>query len=218
MSAPNPCAQAQAHREAILYPSLFGPRHRGLTPIPAGMFTEVFGVKSFDPRWTQQCGVCEFLPTGKRASHLYVTSGLSNAWDGQPDPQGRSGLGGEFVLETSERAPWAATRLLYLMAYQFLAANGLYPGGRVLQDFVQVPLNTPVGTQPSALNTLLLAPPAGFLRRYTGQTGWFDFYQVVGISAAEAAAGERHGGPALLQLLRQEGAFPVTFEDRKSLA
>ena len=63
----------------------------------------------------------------------------------------------------------------------------------------------------------MLGPPLWFEGRQRLGTGRFQFFQVVGISEAEAAAGRIHGGELLLKGLRQEGAFPVTISERKSL-
>ena len=217
LSRPDPCVQAWTQREEILYPILFGVERRGVFPIPAAMFTEVFKQAAYDPNWVR-CGVFEFLPTARRASHLYVTSGLSNAWGvAQADPEGVSGLGCEFVLETLDRANWAVTRLHYLMSYHLLVCHGRYGDRQPLKDYDQIPLAADIGPEPSALTVLMLAPPAGFERVQPLSTGKFAFSQVVGISEAEAAAGRVHGGELLLKGLRQEGAFPVTIPERRSI-
>lgn len=216
-NSPDPCIQAWTHREEILYPALFGRQRRGLFGLQPDMFTGTFGQADFHPNWVRG-GAFEFAPTPLRASWLYVTSGMSNAWDIEtPDPAGPSGLGGEFVLETIEQASWAVTRLLYVMAYQILVCAGRYPDRKPLKDYDQIPLGTAIGTEPTALTWLLLAPPTGFPRRHETRTGWFDFSEVVGISGEEAAAGRIHGGPLLVKGLQQEGAFPVTMPERKSI-
>ena len=217
LSTPDPCIQAWTQREELLYPVLFGTERRGVFPIKPEMFAEVFKQPDYDPNWVR-CGVFEFLPTAKRASHLYVTSGMSNAWGAtQSDPEGVSGLGCEFVLETLGRATWAVTRLQYLMAYQILVCHGAYGDRKPLKDYDQIPLAADIGTEPSALTVLMLAPPLGFPHQQRLSTGRFEFSQVVGISEAEAAAGRIHGGELLLKGLRQEGAFPVTISERKSI-
>ena len=215
--SPDPCVQAWTHREEILYPALFGRQRRGVFAVQPEMFTGTFGQADFHPNWVR-CGVFEFAPSDRRASWLYVTSGMSNAWDaGTPDPAGPSGLGGEFVLETLGQSPWAIPRLLYVMAYQLLVCAGRYPDRQPLQDYDQLPLHTTIGTEPTALTWLMLAPPTGFPRRHETRTGWFDFSEVVGISEVEAAAARIHGGPLLVKGLQQEGFFPVTMPERKSI-
>lgn len=215
--APDLCAQAWAHREEILYPALFGRERRGIFPIPSDMFTGTFGQGDFDPNWTR-CGAFEFAPSATRASWLYVTSGMSNAWGAtQPEPYNASGLGGEFVLETPFKASWAVTRLLYLMAYQLLVSAGRYPDRKPLKDYDQIPLGAAIGTEETVLTWVMLAPPTGFPRQQKLVTGWFEFSQVVGITEIEAAAARVHGGPLLVKGLQQEGAFPVTVSERKSI-
>ena len=217
LSSPDPCVQAWTQREELLYPILFGHERRGIFPIPPDMFTQVFQQAEFDPNWVRG-GVFEFLPTAKRASHLYVTSGMSNAWGVEKaDPAGVSGLGCEFVLETLGRATWAVTRLHYLMTYQILVCHGRYGDRKPLKNYDQIPLAADIGPEPSALTVLMLAPPLGFEYQQRLSTGRFEFSQVVGISEAEAAAGRIHGGELLLKGLRQEGAFPVTIAERKSI-
>ena len=121
------------------------------------------------------------------------------------------------MLELPHQAWWAVTRLNYLMAYHLLVWHRQYLDHPRLQDYSVVPLGTPIGTDDSELTSLLLAPPSGFERRQQLATGWFDFTQVVGISASEAAAAARQaqGGARLLAVLRQEGAFPVTIPERE---
>ena len=121
------------------------------------------------------------------------------------------------MLETPFKASWAVTRLLYLMAYQTLVSAGRYPDRQPLKDYDQVPLGAAIGTEETALTWVMLAPPTGFARAQKLVTGWFEFSQVVGISEAEAAAARVHGGPLLVKGLQQEGAFPVTITERRSI-
>ncbi len=89
-----------SYREEDLYPSLFGATSRGIFPISAEILTSTFKQSTYDPRWLTH-GVFEFAPTPDRESWLYVTSGLSNAWESSTaNPSGVSGLGCEFIFET----------------------------------------------------------------------------------------------------------------------
>lgn len=205
------------HREEVLYPSLFGPSSKGIFPIQAEMLTGVFKQESFDPRWLHY-GVFEFASTPARASWLYVTSGMSNDWEAeQPDATTPSGLGCEFVFETTEQSEWAILRLLHLMTFQILLCHGRYPGRKSLSDFDRIPLRGPIRPGHSALTYLMLAPPASFPREVRLESGPFDFYQVVGISEAEAAYARSHDGSALLELLVAHDHFPVTDPDRSEV-
>jgi len=67
------------------------------------------------------------------------------------------------------------------------------------------------------LSHLMAAPPSRFPREAQLDSGPFDFYQIVGISGAEAAFARSHGGSALLKLLVAHGCFPVTHPDRKEV-
>ena len=81
-----------AYREDTVYPRLFGPVGRGIFPLSHTIFTDVFK-QEFDPRWLH-FGVFEIPPTKERDAWLYVTSGMSNAWeDEKPNPLGPSGFG-----------------------------------------------------------------------------------------------------------------------------
>lgn len=205
------------HREEVLYPSLFGSSRRGIFPIQAAMLTDMFKQESFDPRWLH-CGVFEFAPTPSRDSWLYVTSGMSNDWEAaSPDPTTPSGLGCEFVFETTQQAEWAILRLLHVMTFQILLCHGCYPGSEPLRDFDRIPLRGPIRAGQSLLTRLMVAPPSRFLREAQLDSGSFDFYQLVGISEAEAAFARAHDGPALLALLVAHGCFPVTDPDRKEV-
>jgi len=207
------------HREEVLYPSLFGPDSRGIFPIQPEMLTDTFKQESFDPRWLHH-GVFEFAPTPTRNSWLYVTSGMSNDWDAErPDHATPSGLGCEFVFETTQQAEWAILRLLHLMTFQILLCHGRYPGREPLSDFHRLPLRCPINFENSALTHLMLAPPSPsrFPREAHLDSGPFDFYQVVGISEAEAAYARSHDGPALLDLLVAHECFPITDPIRQEI-
>jgi hypothetical protein len=205
------------HREEVLYPSHFGPESRGIFPISGEMLTETFKQESFDPRWLH-FGVFEFAPTPMRDSWLYVTSGMSNDWEAdRPDPSTSSGLGCEFVFETTRQSEWAILRLLHLMTFQILLCHGRYPRRGPMSDFDRVPLRASIRPEHSVLTFLMLAPPAHFPREVQLESGSFDFYQVVGISDAEAAYARSDDGPALLDLLIEHGYFPVTDPDRSEV-
>ncbi len=92
-----------ADREERLYPAMFGPM-RGIFPIPPARF-ERFDAPA-DPRWLT-IGVFECAPTATRSSWLYVTSGLSNPWGDEADPNEPTGYGCEFAIETARQGDWA---------------------------------------------------------------------------------------------------------------
>ncbi len=204
-------------REEVLYPSLFGPTVRGIFPIEADILTETFRQTSFDPRWLYS-GVFEFAPTPERASWLYVTSGMSNDWEADhPDATTPSGIGCEFIFETTQQSEWAILRLLHLMTFQILLCHGRYPEWGPLDDFHRIPLGAAICAGNSPLRYLLLAPPPHFPREITLESGSFIFTQVIGISTLEAAYARAHGGPALLELLLRDGHSPITDPSRREV-
>jgi hypothetical protein len=202
------------YREEVLYPSLFGERRRGIFTVQHEMLTSVFKQDSIDPRWLTH-GVIEFEPTPERASWLYVTSGMSNDWEAErPDPSTPSGLGCEFVFETTGQFEWAILRLLHLMTFQILICHGRYERREPMGDFDRIPLRNSISPEPSVLTYLMLAPPVSIPREALLESGAFEFYQVVGISEAEAAYARSHDGPALLERLMANSYFPVTDPNR----
>jgi hypothetical protein len=210
-------ARAGRYREEVLYPPLFGPAYSRAFPIPEDIVSGLFKQESFKAHWLQQA-VIEFAPTKPRPSWLYATSGLSDAWEAEsPNPMTPAGLGCEFVLETRTQSPWAIVRLQQIMTFQVLIAQGRFPDRKPLDDFDRVPLRAPVGPEPSALTWLMLAPPTGFPRKVRLQSGFFNFFQVVGISEAEAAYARAEGGEELWKLLQVYGFFPVTDPNRPSV-
>jgi len=192
--------QAWADREENVYPRLFGPDPRGIFTLPNTIFLDTFQQPSFDPRWLHY-GVFEFRPTPTRPSWLYVTSGMSNAWeDDEPDPNGPSGFGCEFVLETAEQGDWAILRLQHLMAFQILLCHGRYPGRNPISPYDRIPLRASITEASSELRWLILAPPTGFAAGFKLATGLVELYQAFGATQAEAAYAREHGG--------DDGAYP----------
>jgi|GEM_PF-566989 len=205
-----------ANREDTLYPTLFGPKSVGIFALPATMLTETFQQPNIDPRWLHY-GVFQYAPTPTRSSWLYVTSGMSNAWNEErPDPTGVSGLGCEFIFETTEAGQWPILRLLHVMAFQILVCHGRYPGRPSLNEFDRIPLRCAIDGRDSRLRSVMLAPsPHGGKQQL--ESGTFDFLQVVGITEEEALFARQEGGPKLLERLAAAQAFPVTDPMRSSL-
>lgn len=205
------------YREDDLYPSLFGPKRHGVFVIKESLFTRIFHQKKMERRWRHH-GVFEFEPTPARPSWLYVTSGMSNDWDSRySDSSKPSGMGCEFVMETPQKAPWAIFRLMHVMAFQILLAQGRLSSSKMLGDYDRLPLGGSIRTEPSALTHLMLAPPSGFARRALLESGPFEFTQLVGITDAEDAFARSHDGAQLVEILEPGGGFPVTNPERQSL-
>jgi hypothetical protein len=128
-----------------------------------------------------------------------------------------SGLGCEYIFETTGQFEWAVLRLLHLMAFQILICHNRYQRSEPMGDFDRVPLRTSIWPEPSRLTYLMLAPPSSFPREALLESGPFEFYQVVGISEAEAAYARAHDGSALLELLIAHDYFPVTDPSRSEI-
>jgi len=208
-----------AHREEVIYPALFGPLAPSTAPLPAQLFHEMFKQESVDPRWLH-VGVMTAPPTAQRATWIYVTSGLSNPWEsGSPAPEGElSGLGREFVFETTEPGDWAILRLQHVAAFELLLAAGRYSGHEPLGLHDRLPLRGPITFRDeSALRWLLVASDAWYAPTFTLESGEVDLLTLVGITDDEAQLGREQGGDELLRALRARGAFPVSDPKRTSV-
>lgn len=205
------------YREAALYPRLFGSVSRGIFVIPYDLFAKTFGQADVDPRWLHY-GVFEYAPTPGRSSWVYATSGMSTPWEAEDaDPSAASGLGCEFIFESSVQGDWAIRRLWQLMAYQMLLCHNRYPGRDPLGLFDRLPLRSPIWDQESEVQILMLAPAESSLRTQQVEAGSFELLRVVGITDAEAAFARVHGGDSLLKSLQSGSAFPVTDPTRGSV-
>ncbi|MGB7740870.1 MAG: suppressor of fused domain protein [Steroidobacteraceae bacterium] len=205
------------YRDETLYPALFGSAVRGIFVIPYDLFATKFSQADVDPRWLHY-GVLEYAPTSQRASWVYVTSGMSTPWEAEDaDSEADSGLGCEFVLESTVQGDRAIRRLWQLMAYQILLCHDRYPGHAPLAAFDRLPLRSPVWDKESNIQTLMLAPLEASRGTQRLESGCFDLVQVVGITEAEAAFARAHDGASLLERLRTEGAYPVTNPARDSV-
>jgi|KBSMisStaDraftv2_1062788.scaffolds.fasta_scaffold03947_8 hypothetical protein len=204
-------------REETLYCSLFGDVGPGIYALDTELFTTQFRQASIDPRWVTH-GVFESHPTATRRTWVYVSSGLSNAWDADsPNPNDTSGLGCEFILECPSQSQWALVLLRSMVAFQILLAAGRFPGKGPLQTWDRVPLRAPIDGASSALDWLLLAPSSNFGEIQQLPSGQFIFLQFIGITKREAAYARKNGSDTLLQLLRERGAAPVTDPRRQEI-
>ena len=209
--------RAWAEREEEVYPRLFGPLSQDICVLTHDLFLTTFKQETFDPRWLHY-GVFEVAPTDTRSSWLYVSSGLSNAWNAdRPEPSGLSGLGMEFVLQTPQREAWAIARLAHVVAFQILLVCGRYPGRHPLNLHDRMPLRSSIAAEPSDITWLTVGPLDGFPSSFQLLTGSVDLLAIVGVTEHEAAYGRKHGGATLIDLLRQETAYPVTDWRRSSL-
>ncbi|ROL76170.1 hypothetical protein BLX41_14760 [Pseudomonas protegens] len=217
-ATPTPWFEAAwAQREEELYPALFGELGPGIYPLDMALFSEVFGQTEVDPRWLSH-GVFESPPNTRRNSWLYVTSGLSNAWeDVQPEADGWSGMGQELLLETREQAPWALRLLRKFCAYQLLLAAGRFGEQQPLGEWDRMRTGQPIDGNDSLLQALLFIPAPGFAGPQQLLSGRFEFLQIVGLTLDEHTWGQNAGYPALLEHLTQAGVSPVADPARASV-
>ena len=207
-----------AYREATLYPTFFGPLLPTIAPLSDGIFSGTFGQETYDFRWTF-CGVMIAPPTETRRSWLYVSSGLSNAWDDEVfTPEGSSGLGCELVFETTERADWAVRLVQYMMVNRILLRSGGFGPNPPMEYNHWIPLGASIKPGiDSQLRYLTTFRHEGYLVPIKLESGTAYFLALVGISKTEENYGRRHGAKKLLALLKQANAFPVTDPERQSV-
>jgi hypothetical protein len=204
-------------REESIYRSLFGDIGSGIYTLDAELFTGQFRQTSVDPRWLFH-GVFESPPSGTRASWLYVSSGLSNAWEADsPGLNEVSGLGCEFILECAAKSEWALLLLRRMVAFQILLSVGRFEGKELLQAWDRIPLRAPIDGSSSKLNWILLTPAPNFQESQRLPSGQFHFLEFIGITQDEADFARNNGGDRLLALLMQRKAAPVTHPTRSSV-
>jgi hypothetical protein len=181
------------------------------------LFTKIFRQDSFDPRWITH-GVFEFLPTEDKPSWLYVSSGLSNAWEANfSEPDSISGLGCEFVFQCPTQSRWAINLLQRMLAFQLLLAAGGFSGKGPLGIGDRIPLRSPIDGKDSQLTWVLLAAAPDFPGPHQLPSGRFQFTEFVGITEDEAESARVHGTDELFHLLLANKAAPVTDPDRKTI-
>jgi hypothetical protein len=207
-------------REEEVYPALFGRVERGIFPLTQDLFGRRFGQHDIDPRWLF-LGVFEFSPTPERDSWLYVTSGYSNPWDGEPGDygsSGESGAGVEFTFAVSEQGDWAIQTLQAMLAFDLLLGAGRFPGRDRLSLHDRIPLRAPLnGSEDCQIRNLVLVEREDGAQEFTLPSGEVILVGFTGITDSELAFAKAHGSPALLDKLRAAGAHPITSPHRASV-
>ncbi len=206
-------------REEEVYPRLFGPVSRGIFTLDQSVF-ERFGEVQVDPRW-HTYGVFEYGPHGGRESWVYVTSAHSNPWEVEPqdyDPEGDSGAGIEFVLETEAQGDWAIVLLRNMLAFDLVLASGQMGNRPTLGLHDRVPIRAPLdGRDETTLTSLMIIRPTGFEAEFSLPSGRGGFMEFVGITEDEASFARAEGGGSLIERLEAAGAAPVTRLARASV-
>lgn len=202
------------HREEVIYPKLFGVEFEGIYPIPHDRLAKG---QVGDPRWST-CGVFRYKPTASRSSWLYVSSGLSNDWLATtPNPGGTSGLGSEYVMETTDCFEWPTQRLHQIMVYQIGLCTGIYPGADVLNVGHRIPLGSPVDFKTSDLSRLVVVEPVSFDPEFHQASGSAFFDQLIGITESETEFAQEFGHQALIDKLKTYTEYPITDPTRSSV-
>jgi hypothetical protein len=192
---------------------LFGTLSRGIFPLEAEMFEQIFDVQQVDPRWLY-LGVMEFKPTPTRNSWLYVTSGASNPWEAEPQDYRAdeySWLGVEFVIEVPTQVDWPIHALRRLLAYHLLVSHGHFGDSEPLNYGHRVPAGGAIDSSvDSKLTVLAITKPSHYESTVQLDSGIFDFLHVVGITEQERDYAKATSTDELIAKLKMHGAYPVT--------
>jgi len=190
-------------REEQIYPELFGGTGEGIYPLDASLFKNQFGVDDVDPRWLHY-GVFKCAPTIERNTWLYVTSGMSNAWESD-NPEEYSGFGTEFILETNGENDWAINTLRSLVAFNILVSVGQYCDKPLLDYGDRIPMSI----EPN-ISSLMVVKPNQFPESFDLISGKVDILQITGITAQELDFAKENSSEALAnRLFETQGSFTI---------
>jgi len=200
------------HREETLYRKLFGHVGPGIYPLSSQVFSETF-CRPCDPRWLT-IGAFECPPTAHRSTWLYVSSGLSNPWEEESppdDPSDLSGLGVEYVFNTTARADWAVQLVHYVTAYDLLLNSGAFGDREAISPGDRIPVQIRDRSERlSPIRTLMVVEPEFIQARQSLDSGEFYLLQLVGITESEAEFVRASDTSELCARLRAAGALDVT--------
>jgi hypothetical protein len=212
--------QVWAQREELVYPELFGPTDGQIYPLSTELFVGVFQQDSIDPRWLH-IGVFQIPPTPTRSTWIYVSSGLSNPWEDDPEQietRDYSGLGVELVLETPTAAIWPIVIMQRMLAFDILLAHGRFGAAQPLDYGDRIPLRGSVALeQPSALEYLIIAQPNHYPASFHLASGRVDLLHFIGMSNSELAYAKATSSADLIARFRAEGVYPLTDPERASI-
>lgn len=195
-------------REEVVFPKMFGDVRRGIFPLPAQLF-EKHNRGAHDPRWLTY-GVFEYAPSAYRESWLYVTSGHSNPWETEPadyDPSGISGVGVEFMIETTEQTDWGIIALQNVLAFDILLRAGRYEGSYPLSFGDRVPIGK---SAHSNIEHLFVVEPTSAPKQFSLASGKVNLVQLFGITEEECEIARSRGADELLSSLSGMSGFSVT--------
>jgi len=202
--------QAWEQREEDLYKSLFGDTGKGIYPLHFDLFKKQFGYDNVDPRWLHY-GVFKCPPNENRNSWLYVSSGMSNPWE-TDEKEEYSGLGTELILETIKDESWAIPLVQSLIAFNILLSIGKYGDRPLLEHWARIP--QPI--EPN-ISHLVLGVPENIPETIDLISGSVDLLQIVGLTQTEFDYAKENGSPAVCDLLKKAGIYPITDPKRESV-
>lgn len=201
--------ESWGEREEQIYPKLFGELGPGIYPLSAEPFNRM-NATGIDPRWLTH-GVFKCPPTGTRHNWANVTSGMSNPWESEK-PEDYSGLGVEFLIETTSDDLWAVEVLHTLMAYNLLLAAGHMGDFPTLDYGNRVPLSLS-----DSIKAMLFVHPINFPMEFTLNSGKVDVLQVVGITQLELDAAKQSSSKSIEELIVRETGGLITSKERLSV-
>lgn len=208
------------HREEVIYRDLFGDCGQGIYALTHDVFIDGFNYTNLNPCWLHY-GVFESAPNDKHPTWLYVTSGMSNPWDTEPEEYAASevsGLGVEFVLETNEQARWAIVLLHRMIAYNILLSIGHF-GDKPMLGY-----GNRIGTgksviigQESDLTALAIVRPDHYAAKFKLDSGAVNLAQFIAITTPELDYAKANSTNDLVEVLKSKGAYPAVDPNRKSV-
>ena len=203
-------------RDEGIYPDLFGPAEGPPVMLTEKLFQDDFRRKNIHPFWLRH-GVMTFPPTKTRPTWLYATSGMSNAFDSLVEEW--SGLGVEFLMETHEKADWAAEALAWLMAFNLLIAIGHFDDMEAAALGGTIPMNAPLNTEADCpLTGVVALAPTDHPTEITMVTGKAELLHLVGISEGEATYIQEDGHKAFAAKLATSQHRQITEPSRTLFA
>lgn len=207
------------YREEVLYRKLFGGTGPGIYPLAVDTFSETFG-KTCDPRWLT-IGAFECPPTAERATWAYVSSGLSNPWEAEAppdDPSELSGLGVEYIFNTTAQADWAIQLVHYVSAYDLLLNSGAFPEREPISPGDRIPVQIrDRSDRLSLIRRVLVIKSELVPSLHQLESGELYLLQLVGITESEAEYARTTDTETLCERLRAAGALDVTDPWRTSI-
>ena len=181
---------AWAEREDGVYARDFGYLGPGIYPLDTDVFKRLGGT-AVDPRWLT-IGAFESPPNEGRNNWVYVTSGLSNAWEAEtPDPTAWSGLGFEFLIQCKSQSAWALALVRNLAAYQLMLATDQLGEREPLGFWDRTGVGASIDFEQSAMKALLFVPAPNFSGVRQIASGKFEYLQAVGLTPEEHAYGRK---------------------------